>query len=71
MKDALSLPMGEQIIKIPEVIMKGIERGKAGKKMDFTIEQWDFKPQQIWVRSTDVATLVLVNARVRIELEKL
>ncbi len=71
MKDALSMPMAEQIVKIPEVIMKGIERGKAGKKMDFTIEQWDFKPQQIWVRSTDIATLVIVKAQVRLELEKL
>lgn len=71
MKDALSLPIGEKVTKIPEVIVKGIERGKAGKKMDFTIEEWDFKPQQIWIRSADIATLVLVNAQVRIELEKL
>lgn len=71
MKVALGMPMGEKIAKIPEVIMKGIERGKAGKKLDLTIEQWDFRPQQIWIRSEDIAALVLVNAQVRVELEKL
>lgn len=70
-KQALSLPMEEKIAKIPEVLIKGIERGKAGQKMDFSIEKWDFRPQQIWVRSSDIATLIIVNAQVRIELEKL
>jgi Domain of unknown function (DUF4403) len=70
MKAALSIPLAEQIVKIPEAITRGIERGKAGRKMDFSIEHWDFKPRQIWVRPTDIAALVIVNARVRVELEK-
>ncbi|MBC7775461.1 MAG: hypothetical protein H7246_08480, partial [Phycisphaerae bacterium] len=65
------LPMAEKIVTIPDLIMEGIERGRVGKKMDFTIEQWDFRPQKIWVRPTDIATLVIVNARVKIELEQI
>ncbi|MFN0034276.1 MAG: DUF4403 family protein [Saprospiraceae bacterium] len=71
MQNVLSIPLAEKIVKIPEAIMKGIEDGRVGPKMDFIIEQWDFRPQQIWVRPSDIATLVIVNARVRVELEKL
>ncbi len=71
MKEVLSIPLGEKIVKIPEVIMQGIERGKAGKKMDFIIERWDLRPQKIWVRSEDIAILVTVNAQARVLLEKI
>ncbi len=71
MKDALSLPLAEKIVKIPDLIMEGIEGGRMGKKMDFTIEKWDFRPQKIWIRPSDIATLIIVNARVRVELEQL
>lgn len=70
-QNTLSIPIAEQIDKIPAAITRGIERGRAGKKMDFTIEQWDFRPQRIWVRASDIATLVIVNAQVRVELEQL
>lgn len=70
MKSALSIRLAEKIAKIPEAIMKGIEQGKAGKKLDFTIEEWDFKPKQIWVGEKDLAVLVIVNAKIRVELEK-
>ncbi len=70
-KSALSLELADKIAQIPTKIMEGIERGNAGKKMDIIIEKWDFKPQQIWVRPTDIATLVIVNAKARIELEKI
>ncbi len=71
MQDALSINLGDKVSKIPQVIMKGIEQGKAGEKMDFTIQQWEFKPQQIWVRPNELVALVIVNAQVRIELEKI
>lgn len=70
-KAALSIELGDKIAKIPTAIMEGIERGKAGKKMEFTLEDWSFKPQKIWVRPGDLAALVLVHARARIELEQL
>ena len=70
-KDELSFPLAEKIVRIPDLIMEGIERGRVGKKMDFTIEQWDFRPQKIWIRPTDIAALVIVNARVRVELEQI
>ena len=70
-ENALSIPMSEKIAKIPEVITQGFERGKAGEKMDFIIETWDFKPQQIWVLPSDIAALIIVKAQVRIEVEKL
>ena len=71
MKEVLSLPLGEKIVKMPDVIMQGIERGKAGKKIDFIIERWDLRPQKIWVRSQDIAILVIVNAQARVILEKI
>jgi Domain of unknown function (DUF4403) len=67
----LNVELAGQIAKIPDAITQGIEKGRAGKKMDFSIEHWDFRPQQIWVRPTNIATLIIVNARVRIELEKI
>ncbi len=70
-KRALSLPLSEQISKIPDDIMRGIERGRAGKKIDLTIENWDFKPQEIWVRPDDIAILIIVNAQVLLEMEQL
>jgi hypothetical protein len=71
MKNALSIPLSEKIAKIPEAIMQGIEKGKAGTKMDFIIETWNFKPQQIWVRESDIVALIIVNAQVRLEVEKI
>lgn len=70
-KNAFSIPLTEKIAKIPDAIMQGIERGKAGQKMDFIIEQWDFKPQQIWVRESDIVALIIVKAQVRLEVEKI
>lgn len=70
-KDALRLPLAEKIDSIPEIIMRGIERGRVGKKMDFMIEQWDFRPRKIWVRPFDIAALVTVNAQVRVELQQI
>ena len=67
----LSLPLSEQISKIPDGIMRGIERGRAGKKIDLTIEGWNFKPQRIWVRPDDIAILIIVDARVLLEMEVL
>ena len=67
----LSLPLSEQISKIPDGIMRGIERGRAGKKIDLTIEGWSFKPQRIWVRPDDIAILIIVDARVLLEMEVL
>jgi hypothetical protein len=71
MKNALSIHLAEHMAKIPAAIMKGIEQGKAGAKMDFTIERWDLRPQQIWVRPEDIAALLIVHAQVRVELEKI
>ena len=71
LKDELSLPLAEEIVKIPEAIMRGIECGRTGEKIDVSIEQWDFRPQQIWVRPSDIATLIIVNARVRVKLEEI
>ncbi len=71
METALNIPLAEKIVNIPNAIMQGIERGRAGEKMDFIIEHWDFRPQKIWVRPSDIATLIIVNARVRVELEKI
>lgn len=70
-KSALSIQLATHIVKIPEAIMAGIERGRAGKKMDFTIEEWDFQPQKIWVGASDLAVLIIVNAKVRVELERI
>lgn len=70
-KAALSIELTDKILGIPKSIVQGIERGKAGKKLDFTIENWEFKPQKIWIRADEIVALVLVNARARIELEKI
>ncbi len=71
MKNALSIHLAEHMAKIPQAIMQGIEQGRAGTKMDFSIERWDLRPQQIWVRPEDIAALLIVHAQVRVELEKI
>jgi Domain of unknown function (DUF4403) len=71
MEKELKIGLTDQLIKIPDRIMKGIEAGRIGKKMDVYIEQWNFKPQQIWVRPNDIAALIIVNARVVVELEQI
>ncbi len=70
-KKELSLPLGEKMVLIPDMIERGIERGKAGKKMDFVIEQWDFRPQQVWVQPEHIVALMVVNAQVRVQLERI
>ena len=71
MEAVLSIPLAEKIAKIPEALMLGIERGKVGRKLDFIVGQWDFRPQQIWVRPADLVALVIVKAQVRVEMEQL
>lgn len=71
MEKELKIGLSDQMIKIPDRIMKGMEAGRIGKKMDLYIEQWDFRPQQIWVRPNDITALIIVNARVEIELEQI
>lgn len=71
MQDSLNLPLAQKIATIPTAIERGIERGNAGEKMDFIIEQWDFRPQNIWVSDTAIIALILVEARVHIVLEKI
>ncbi|TAK46605.1 MAG: DUF4403 family protein [Saprospiraceae bacterium] len=70
MKTALSIPLAKKMAKIPEALMRGIERGRVGKKMDFAVERWDFRPQQIWVRPAGLVALVIVKAQVRAEMEQ-
>lgn len=70
-QEELRVPLGDKIAQIPDKIMEGIERGKAGKKLDLLIEGWTFQPRHIWVRENDIAALVVVHADVRVELEKL
>ena len=59
---------GERMVLANVLLDAWIERGRAGKKLDFTIEKWDFRPYKIWVRPDDLAVLILVDARARIEL---
>lgn len=71
MQTALSIPLQTQIVKIPDAILQGIENGRAGKKMDVQIDAWDFRPQKITVQPNALTALIIVHAKVRIELERL
>ena len=68
---ALSIQLEDKIAKIPEAITNGIEQGKAGEKMDVSIKQWTFEPKEIWIRPDDIAILIVVHAKARIELKML
>jgi len=35
------------------------------------IEAWDFRPKKITIQSNAVTALIIVHARIRVELEKL
>ena len=39
--------------------------------LDFIIKLQDFLPSKIWVRPSDIATLIIVAARVWVEPEKI
>ena len=51
--------------------MEGIEKGRAGKKLDLDIERWAFEPQQVWVQEDHLKVSLIAMAQVRFELEKL
>lgn len=67
----LSLPLQNKIEDIPKNIVAGVERGKLGQKIDLQIEEWKFRPRRIWIQRDDIATLVTVQAQVKIEMEEL
>lgn len=67
----LSLPLSEKLQQLPQRIERGIEQGKAGKKLDFDIQSWTFKPQSVVVEGGQLTTMVAADARVRIEIERL
>lgn len=71
MKAALNIPLEDKMARIPEALMRGIERGRVGEKLDFIVEEWDFQPQRIWVRPAGIAALVIVKAQVRVEMEQI
>lgn len=70
-QDMLALPLKDKIAQLPKKIVEGIEKGKAGKKLDLDIEQWNFEPQQIWVQDDHLKVSLMAFAQVRLELEKL
>lgn len=70
-QDMLALPLKNKIAQLPQKIMEGIEKGRAGKKLDLDIERWAFEPQQVWVQEDHLKVSLIAMAQVRFELEKL
>ena len=70
-EQSLHLPLNEKIDSIPASILRGIEKGRLGDKIDMQIEHWTFLPQQIWMRTNDIAILIIVRAQVRVELQEI
>lgn len=58
------------IDSLPSLIMRGVEKGKTGKKIDVTISSLKIKPINHLITKTELQVLFFASGRARIDLEQ-
>lgn len=67
----LSLPLQPYIEKLPELINKGVEKGKVGKRLDLKLKNVAVCPKKILITPHNVQLLIQASGNGTIILEKL
>ncbi|MCS6834039.1 MAG: DUF4403 family protein, partial [Flammeovirgaceae bacterium] len=67
----LSLPLQPYIEKLPELINKGVEKGKVGKRLDLKLKNVAVRPRKILITPHNVQLLIQASGNGTIILEKL
>ncbi|MEP7195927.1 MAG: DUF4403 family protein [Saprospiraceae bacterium] len=70
-QDLLCLPITDRISKIPNAIINGLECSRSGESLNLELIKWEFKPINIWVKDSSLISLIIINAKAKIVLEKL
>ncbi|MBX2964420.1 MAG: DUF4403 family protein [Cyclobacteriaceae bacterium] len=66
----LTLPLENAFLVIPELITKGIEKGKLGKKIDIHFSTLDLNIDQVLITTDNIQVIVSANGRADVELQK-
>lgn len=66
----LTLPLDKFFDAIPALINKGIEKGKMGKKIDVSFDEFDLRIQQHLITTKDIQLVVEVKGRADVELQR-
>ncbi|MVM32066.1 DUF4403 family protein [Spirosoma sp. HMF4905] len=67
----LTIRLADDIAKIPQEIDKAFEKGGAGKKTDLGINAFRFTPQKIAIRPDGIQTLINVESKIVLKVNKL
>lgn len=71
LQEKLSVPLAPLVAKLPQLVNKGIEKGKTGRKLDLLLNNVQLAPKKILVTSKDIQLLVGITGNGLIELENL
>ncbi len=70
LKPYLSIPMESTFSVIPELITKGIEKGKLGKKIDIHFEEFDVNIHQYLITTDNIQIILSAKGKADVELQK-
>lgn len=70
LKPYLSLPMENTFSVIPELITKGVEKGKLGKKIDIHFEEFDVNIYQHLITTKNIQVILSAKGKADVELQK-
>ncbi|SOD99548.1 DUF4403 family protein [Spirosoma fluviale] len=71
LESLLTIPLGDDIAKLPQAIDKAFEKGGPGKKTDLTIQSFRFVPQKIAIRPDGIQALIYVKSTVGVQVKQL
>ena len=67
----LTVRLGDDIAKLPQVIDKAFETGDVGKHADLGIKSFRFTPQRIAIRPDGIQALIHVKANANLTINQL
>ena len=71
LESLLTIPLGDDIAKLPQAIDKAFEEGGPGEKTDLSIQTFRFVPQKIAIRPDGIQALIYVKSKVDIKVNQL
>ena len=71
LESMLTIRLGDDIAKLPQLIDRAYEKGGPGKKTDLGIQTFRFIPQKIAIRPDGIQALIKVESKVGIKVNEL
>lgn len=71
LENLLTIPLGDDIAKIPQAIDKAYEQGEVGKKTDLGIKTFRFVPQKIAIRPDGIQALIKAETKIEVKVNQL